>query len=559
MAAATRRSAADMDIVQLLDTANLADAAKSQQPILLAATLVILGLTLTVLLQGIGAFTTPPVWLPFALWLTTFIYTLSQAGRRFLDFISRMRSMPGSAAAVARSVLVSQAGKVLIIGIISTLILGPLALSWVSNPPSFSWTRVLYGIVHAPANFARLAALGYTFGAVFLILPILCCTCCCCNGLLAGKSPVKRKPQAQKASRKARPFIDLVSNRSTIGMLSPALFVYGFALPTSFVFAGSILLGPELVMPRGAGPPTSIAPLCRSAISRLLLPQAAQLMGDPVLAWSLFDTQWRARFEPLPDICAGYEAPADALPSEVRAAPVVASIAVPAVGRALTVVRVAVRDRAHTAVPGVPVNTTVVEFVGDGDGPPPAALPSPGTVLSDDAGIGTITLDFPSPISGWWTFRTTTAGCGECVTDCPAAGTGCEPISAFIRVRLFSPSSETINVTSGSGNVSVVLSSSVSEVTTTITLGGDGEEPMRTTRAPLLTLTLLAPPPSIIRVRQPFHVLLQLTTEAGLPVAGQLVEVRPHALLRQSPPPSPSTILARTCDGCEHVTAIARV
>jgi hypothetical protein len=72
-------------------------------------------------------------------------------------------------------------------------------------------------------------------------------------------------------------------------------------------------------------------------------------------------------------------------------------------------------------------------------------------------------------------------------------------------------------------------------------------------------LTLLAPPPSIIRVRQPFDVLLQLTTEAGLPVAGQLVEVRPHALLWQSPPPSPSTILARTCDGCEHVTAIARV
>ena len=44
------------------------------------------------------------------------------------------------------------------------------------------------------------------------------------------------------------------------------------------------------------------------------------------------------------------------------------------------------------------------------------------------------------------------------------------------------------------------------------------------TRSPVLVLFLLVPPPTTVRVREPFDVLLRLTTESGLPVPGGKVE-----------------------------------
>ncbi len=522
---------------------------------LLLATTLLLGLTLAILLGGINALTVPPPWVPTLLYSVVVGFLIVSVLGTLIQYARRLQRMPGGARSVElRTHLRGTKGAILGCGALSTIVLGPIAIVWSYYPPSFDWMRLAYGIGLTPASFANLTALGYTAGAILLVLPVLACTCCCCRFLewpVTGR-PRRRALAASAAPGARTPFVDLVENKSTIPLLSPLLFVYGFALPTSFVLAGSILLGPEAVM-RSPSSPASLSPLCRAAVPSLLVPLAQRYVGDLALAWSLYDAQWRQRFEPLPDVCGGD-------------VPIVTSVRVPVAGPANTTLSLVVRDAHSIGVPGVSIDAALVRWAPEAGAAPHLSMPvvTAQATPTGPSGVAEVQLSVLEPPDGWgasaWpravlTFNVSTRGCGESGEHECIAATGaathaqrqCEMLHRQVRLLLFRPSSAVaraaytlpLDTDDPGQSVSVRVESSVDAVVTTSSVVrratasngtlGDGNQSLielNTTvvRTPLLSLTIVTPPPLVLTVREVARATLLLTTDAGLPVAGQRVE-----------------------------------
>ena len=261
----------------------------------------LLGLLLAMLILGINGLMQPPLWVPRLVYGLIVAVLAGVVLKSLSKLVVEWRSSRTSMSAMIKESCRRDPLRLEIplLGLCALLVCLPLALSWIRDPPGWNWMRVAYGVGVAPAYFAKLAALGYIMGGLVLMLPLLISTCCCCT-LLGPR--LQRQRRLRRVLGQA-PFIDLVENRTTINYLMPMLFVYGFALPTSFVLAGSILIGPAQALPTAAGTPSSLTPLCRGALASLFQPQAAELAGDRAMGWALWDAQWRARFEPLPDLC----------------------------------------------------------------------------------------------------------------------------------------------------------------------------------------------------------------------------------------------------------------
>lgn len=118
--------------------------------------------------------------------------------------------------------------------------------------------------------------------------------------------------------------------------------------------------------------PSTLSPLCRNALTSLLLPIANESVGDAGLAWALYDAQWRMRFEPQPDTCDDRAASAggahsastlDVTGSDPAASPVVSSVALPPSGPATAYLPFAVRDTHAHPVGGVVLGATLASWV----------------------------------------------------------------------------------------------------------------------------------------------------------------------------------------------------
>ena len=196
---------------------------------LTSATVVMLLLTLVILLQGVNALFLPPSWVPRLLYVVLMLFLTMSVLHTVAGYAGNLQQMsPTDRRTELRRTLHGTQGIILSIGVVCMLVLVPIASMWRAQPPTFDWMRLAYGVGFAPASFARLDALGYVFGALLLLLPILGCSCFFCQFLQVGRPQAgqpRQRSSERRVARRATPFIDLVENRTTISVLTPALFI----------------------------------------------------------------------------------------------------------------------------------------------------------------------------------------------------------------------------------------------------------------------------------------------------------------------------------------------
>ena len=374
-------------------------------------------LSLFILVSGTNGARAPPPWIPlliyilmvariFVVLIGTCIGDASSELGGYRCSSTRWAQLVGTPSKFVSALRACDTGAViLLLGVVSFAIFLPLAVGWQSDPPSFDWMRLALGLGYSPLNVANLPAVGYVLGGLFLLAPLLLCTCFCCQGF--GRS-TRASRLGQLYGRGREPFIDLVENRVTLRFLAPALFVYGFALPSSFILAGSALLGPHDVLPLKMRAPVSLSPLCRSAVSALLQDEAAMIADDAGLAWVLVDAQWRSRFAAQPRYCGS------------DPSPILQSAAAQADGSAKALISFAVRDEALMGVGGVALNGTIVDFEPwDPTGSPAGSPRLSGSALSvsnvsSTVGVAMLSLSLEGCSSGVLTLNVSTYGCGDC-------------------------------------------------------------------------------------------------------------------------------------------------
>lgn len=210
----------------------------AQEPLILLMLTSVLFVVLFMLIFGVNATRAPPPWVPLLVYVFLLLRLASISLNSLRELLLEQMAVVKQNRADGRIRKPMKRSSIWLAtaGLVAFLFLVPLSIAAVVEPPSFSWMRVAYGVGFAPARFFQLAALSYPFGFVTLVMPLLLASCCCCRCF--GKRKARNSQLRSLASRS--PFIDLVENHTTIPLLTPLLFVYGFALPTSFVLAGSI-------------------------------------------------------------------------------------------------------------------------------------------------------------------------------------------------------------------------------------------------------------------------------------------------------------------------------
>lgn len=177
---------------------------------LTSATVVMLLLTLVILLQGVNALFLPPSWVPRLLYVVLMLFLTMSVLHTVAGYAGNLQQMsPTDRRTELRRTLHGTQGIILSIGVVCMLVLVPIASMWRAQPPTFDWMRLAYGVGFAPASFARLDALGYVFGALLLLLPILGCSCFFCQFLQVGRAAPRPANRANDrpsgASRVVRP------------------------------------------------------------------------------------------------------------------------------------------------------------------------------------------------------------------------------------------------------------------------------------------------------------------------------------------------------------------
>lgn len=173
---------------------------------------------------------------------------------------------------------------------------------------TFDWQRAVFGGVWFPFNVLKLDFIGYMVGGLILFLIITSIFCCCCCWQMCGRSRAASQYFANRAQ--ARPFLDLVENSSNIAAFTPLVFVFGFAVASSLVLAGHVLVGPDSALPATPEsiccPNVRLEPLCASPLYALLVDRTAQATNQwasRALSWTLFDERYRSIFVPPPRRC----------------------------------------------------------------------------------------------------------------------------------------------------------------------------------------------------------------------------------------------------------------
>ena len=174
------------------------------------------------------------------------------------------------------------------------------------HPPQFDWQRFLVTVVWVPFNRVMIDFPGLVGGLVMLILFSTGCLFCGCCGQCFGRVRLVQRGRraVSRGLIEAEPFVDLVESRAVHALFTPLLFVFGFALPSSFVIASTALLPPYSVFPReNGGLPFSLEPLCRTAFASALVGRTSSLVNDTALGWVSAAVAWGSSLEPLGDVC----------------------------------------------------------------------------------------------------------------------------------------------------------------------------------------------------------------------------------------------------------------
>lgn len=174
------------------------------------------------------------------------------------------------------------------------------------HPPQFDWQRFLVTVIWVPFNRVMIDFPGLVGGLAMLILFSTGCLFCGCCGQCFGRVRLVQRGRraASRALIQAEPFVDLVESRAVNALFTPLLFVFGFALPSSFVIASTALIPPYRVFPReNVGSPFSLEPLCRTSFTSALMGRTSSFVNDTALGWVSAAVAWGSSLEPLGDVC----------------------------------------------------------------------------------------------------------------------------------------------------------------------------------------------------------------------------------------------------------------
>ena len=352
----------------------------------------------------------------------------------------------------------------------------------------------------------------------------------------------------------------------------PLIFIYSVAVSSAFVLGGSILVGPQTMLPKTAGAPTAIVALCRSPALSLLQEQADRFLpaygGVPSFVAVLY--AWELVAAPPLDLCEDVSVSAnDILKKDwelglsqgaasfvdprVRAAKWAFTAALPSGSDdppASTLIELspltfAVQDDKSFGVPHAIAHASIHAFHPNdhagGMQCAPGVVNGTATNATNAAGVAQIRLQLDL------------AGCspGELIVRVTSMG-----LERFASVRLYTPSpapsasyavtssfttelnnhttvtaQTTMRVTHSLATRSIETTvnrttliytdaerTSVESVTSDVTTVSDTERAYH-------MLVVLEPPPSEVELHTPFNVTLFVITQDGVPVAGVEISV----------------------------------
>ena len=429
--------------------------------------------------------------------------------------------------------------------------------------------------------------LGYVlgFGAIVAFVTGGCLGCCCCFCGCGRKRAWMRL--LRRSTIESIPFLDLVENQSLSCAFGPVVFLFGFALTSTLVLAGSALLGPGRVFPAAAGPVASLSLLCSDLLLAFVHSAVDARLEKPALSWVLVDRQWRTSLERPDDLCSAPLRPpgaSGALSLSTVAAPASAAmvwweaskasnasnasnvVALVNISSALPPLHFAVRDERAMGVPGVVVHASVAGFDGGGcDGGGVPQLTGSVSNVSSDAGVATLRLTLATDgcADGALQLRVSASDAQTEETQVDAA----PPLPLLVSVHLFrwqpesasatqlderSSAPEIVESADGASRISVQTSllanASLGELSERLTrtsniscldgngssgLNGSGGFTLCAARTVLISEAAAPPlhmlaysrrlPPVDVHVREPFNVSVTLLTSSGLPVPGEPV------------------------------------